>query len=105
MLCVDGEPEKNPIVDETLNPGDTDMTTQLTKVKSSDLDDLEVWVEVDETLVSDVMGDVVRSQRKVAERIHAELGLRAWVTLVEPGADERTAGTTQRVLDLRAGQS
>jgi phenylacetate-CoA ligase len=51
------------------------------------LDDLEVRVEVDEALFSDVMGDMVRFQRKVAERIQSELDLRARVTLVEPGAN------------------
>ena len=69
--------------------------------RKRNLDDLEVRVEVDEALFSDVMGDMVRFQRKVAERIQAELGLRARVTLVEPGANEKTAGATRRVLDLR----
>ena len=69
--------------------------------RKRNLDDIEVRVEVDEALFSDVMGDMVRFQRKVAERIQAELGLRARVTLVEPGANERTAGATRRVLDLR----
>jgi phenylacetate-CoA ligase len=69
--------------------------------RKKNLDDLEVRVEVDEALFSDVMGDMVRFQRKVAERMQAELGLRARVTLVEPGANERTAGATRRVLDLR----
>jgi phenylacetate-CoA ligase len=68
-----------------------------------DLDDIEVRVEVDEALFSDVMGDMVRFQRKVAERIQAELGLRARVTLVEPGANARTAGA-RRVLDLRQAE-
>ncbi len=68
--------------------------------RKKNLDDLEVRVEVDEALFSDVMGDMVRFQRKVAERMQAELGLRARVTLVEPGANEKTAGA-QRVLDLR----
>jgi phenylacetate-CoA ligase len=69
--------------------------------RKKDLDDLEVRVEVDETLFSDVMGDMVRFQREVAEHIQAELGLRARVTLVEPGANERAAGAAQHVLDLR----
>jgi phenylacetate-CoA ligase len=72
--------------------------------RKKNLDDLEVRVEVDETLFSDVMGDMVRFQRKVAERIQAELGLRARITLVEPGANERTAGE-HRVLDQRADQA
>ena len=63
--------------------------------RKKNLDDLEVRVEVDEELFSDVMGDMVRFQRKVAERMQAELGLRARVTLVEPGANEKTAGATR----------
>jgi len=69
--------------------------------RKRNLDDIEVRVEVDEALFSDVMGDMVRFQRKVAERIQAELGLRARVTLVEPGANAQTADVTRRVLDLR----
>jgi phenylacetate-CoA ligase len=72
--------------------------------RKRNLDDIEVRVEVDEALFSDVMGDMVRFQRKVAERIQAELGLRARVTLVEPGANERTAGATRRVLDMRQSE-
>jgi phenylacetate-CoA ligase len=70
--------------------------------RKKNLDDLEVRVEVDEALFSDVMGDMVRFQSTVAERMQAELGLRARVTLVEPGTNERTAGAG-RVLDLRQG--
>jgi phenylacetate-CoA ligase len=69
--------------------------------RKKNLDDLEVRVEVDEALFSDVMGDMVRFQRGVAERIESDLGLRARVTLVEPGANARAAGAAQRVLDLR----
>ena len=72
--------------------------------RKKNLDDLEVRVEVDEALFSDVMGDMVRFQRGVAERIESDLGLRARVTLVEPGANARAAGATQRVLDLRQSE-
>ena len=64
--------------------------------RKKNLDDLQVRVEVEEELFSDVMGDMVRFQRKVAERLQAELGLRARVTLVEPGANEKTAGGATR---------
>jgi phenylacetate-CoA ligase len=63
--------------------------------------DLEMQIEVDEHVFSDVMGDMVTFQRAVAERLQATLGLRAQVTLVEPGAIERTAGGSGRVLDRR----
>jgi phenylacetate-CoA ligase len=65
------------------------------------LDDLEVRLEIEESLFSDVMGDMVRLQASVADKLQSALGLRARVTLVEPGANERTAGKDKRVLDLR----
>ena len=65
------------------------------------LDELEVRLEIDESVFSDVMGDMVRLQTSVADKLQSALGLRARVTLVEPGANERTAGTGTRVLDLR----
>lgn len=65
------------------------------------LDDLEVRLEVGEDVFTDVMGDMVAFQRAVAEGLQSALGLRARVTLVEPGTIERTAGKQTRVLDLR----
>jgi phenylacetate-CoA ligase len=69
--------------------------------RKKSLDDLEIRLEVEESLFSDVMGDMVRLQASVADRLQSALGLRARVTLVEPGAIERTAGKAKRVLDLR----
>ena len=69
--------------------------------RKKSLDDLEIRLEVEERLFSDVMGDMVRLQASVADKLQSALGLRARVTLVEPGAIERTAGKAKRVLDLR----
>ena len=68
------------------------------------LDDLEVRLEVDDTVFSDLMGDMVAFQGSVAGKLQSILGLRTRVTLVEPGAIERTAGKAKRVLDLRDGE-
>jgi phenylacetate-CoA ligase len=65
------------------------------------LDDLEVRLEVAEEVFSDIMADMVAFQHNVADRLQAVLGLRAKITLVEPGSIERSAGKTKRVLDLR----
>ena len=70
--------------------------------KQKNLDDLEVRIEVEETVFSDIMADMVAFQSAVADKLQSVLGLRARVTLVEPGAIERTAGKAERVLDLRA---
>jgi phenylacetate-CoA ligase len=69
--------------------------------RKQSLDDLEIRLEVEESLFSDVMGDMVRLQASVADKLQSAVGLRARVTLVEPGAIERTAGKAKRVLDLR----
>lgn len=68
------------------------------------LDDLEVRIEVAEQVLSDIMADMVAFQQHVADRLQSVLGLRAKITLVEPGSIERTMGKSVRVLDRRAEQ-
>jgi phenylacetate-CoA ligase len=65
------------------------------------LDDLEVRLEVADEVFSDIMADMVTFQHNVADRLQTVLGLRAKITLVEPGSIERSAGKSKRVLDLR----
>ena len=65
------------------------------------LDDLEVRLEIADEVFSDIMADMVAFQRDVADRLQSVLGLRAKITLVEPGSLERTAGKSTRVLDKR----
>lgn len=70
--------------------------------RAQGLVDVELRVEVDEHVFSDVMGVMVRFQAAVADKLQAALGLQARVRLVEPGAVERTPGARGHVLDLRA---
>jgi phenylacetate-CoA ligase len=65
------------------------------------LDDLEVRLEIAEEVFSDIMADMVAFQRDVADRLQTVVGLRAKITLVEPGSIERSMGKTTHVLDLR----
>jgi phenylacetate-CoA ligase len=65
------------------------------------LDDLEVRLEIAEEVFSDIMADMVAFQKDVADRLQSVLGLRAKITLVEPGSLERTTGKSTRVLDKR----
>jgi phenylacetate-CoA ligase len=65
------------------------------------LDDLEVRLEIAEEVFSDIMADMVAFQQDVADRLQSVLGLRAKITLVEPGSLERTAGKSTRVMDKR----
>lgn len=71
--------------------------------RKKNLDDLEVRIEVEEAVFSDIMADMVAFQHAVAEKLQSVLGLRARIVLVEPGAIERTAGKAKRVLDHRDG--
>jgi phenylacetate-CoA ligase len=68
------------------------------------LDDLEVRLEIAEEVFSDIMADMVAFQKDVADRLQSVLGLRAKITLVEPGSLERTTGKSTRVLDKRNGE-
>jgi len=68
------------------------------------LDDIEVRLEVEPEVFSDIMADMVAFQKNVADRLQSVLGLRAKITLVEPGTIERTAGKSKRVLDLRVSE-
>jgi phenylacetate-CoA ligase len=70
--------------------------------RQKNLDDLEIRLEVEGNVFSDSMADMVGFQRLVADKLQSVLGLRARIMLVEPGAIERSAGKTQRVMDLRA---
>jgi len=65
------------------------------------LDDLEVRLEVASEVFSDIMADMVAFQKDVADRLLSVVGLRAKVTLVEPGSIERSMGKSVRVLDHR----
>ena len=65
------------------------------------LDDLEVRLEVATGVFSDIMADMVAFQKNVADRLQSVIGLRAKITLVEPGSIERSMGKSVRVLDLR----
>ncbi|NTW27827.1 MAG: phenylacetate--CoA ligase [Coriobacteriia bacterium] len=74
---------------------------QIVVARKKGLDDLEIRLEVDTSIFSDVVTDMVLFQRTVSDRLQSVLGLRAKVTLVEPGSIERTAGKAVRVVDLR----
>ncbi|MDZ4169436.1 MAG: phenylacetate--CoA ligase [Coriobacteriia bacterium] len=69
--------------------------------RQHNLDDLEVRIEVEEAVFSDIMAEMVGFQKAVADKLQSVLGLRAKVTLVESGAIERSAGKSKRVLDRR----
>jgi len=65
------------------------------------MDDLEIWVEISEDVLSDEMARMEALQREVQGEIETVLGIRTRVRLVEPGTIERSAGKARRVVDKR----
>ncbi len=69
--------------------------------KKGVLDKLEVWVEVDEKLLTDGVGTLEKLQRKLEEELLNHLYIRAKVKLVEPKTLERSMGKAKRIVDRR----
>ena len=65
------------------------------------LDDLEIRVEVTDTVFSDEIGRLEALTRKVRAEMESALGISALVKLVEPGSIQRSEGKAKRVVDRR----
>ncbi|MHB8990967.1 MAG: phenylacetate--CoA ligase family protein [Chloroflexota bacterium] len=65
------------------------------------LDDLEIQIEVSESVISDEVGRLESLTRKVRAELESTLGIAALVKLVEPGAIPRSEGKAKRVIDRR----
>ncbi len=69
--------------------------------KKGVLDKLEVWVEVDERMLTDGVGTLERLQKKLEEELLNHLFINAKVKLVEPKTLERSMGKAKRIIDRR----
>ena len=65
------------------------------------LDDVEIHVEVSESIFSDEVKKLEMLEKKIAEEIRGTLGLNARIKLVEPKSIERSMGKTRHVIDER----
>lgn len=65
------------------------------------LDILEVWVEMTQSLFSDEVKRVEEIEKKIRKEIESTLGINAKVRLVEPKTIERSEGKAKRVIDKR----
>ncbi|MBP9023018.1 MAG: phenylacetate--CoA ligase [Spirochaetes bacterium] len=65
------------------------------------LDDIEVKVEVNESIFSDEMKVMSELSSKIASKIKTHLNISAKITLVEPSSIERSIGKAVRVIDKR----
>jgi len=69
--------------------------------KSGGLDELEVWVEVEEKIFSDEIKKLRGLEEKIRESIESNLGVSVKVKLVEPKTIARSEGKAKRVVDKR----
>ena len=74
---------------------------QLVVTRSRGLDELEVWVEVDEKFFSDEIKKLETLKKKIQSEIENVLALRTRIKLVEPKSIERSMGKAKRVIDKR----
>ncbi len=65
------------------------------------MDELEIQVEVSETIAFDEVKKLMKIQEEIKERIFEEFGIHARVKLVEPKTFQRTGGKARRVIDRR----
>lgn len=65
------------------------------------LDTLEVWVEMSQSMFSDEVKKIENLEKKIRKQIESTLGINAKVMLVEPKVIERSEGKSKRVIDKR----
>ena len=65
------------------------------------LDTLEVWVEMTQSMFSDEVRRIEDIEKKLRKKIEGTLGVSAKVKLVEPKTIERSEGKAKRVIDKR----
>jgi phenylacetate-CoA ligase len=81
---------------------ETEPHYQIVVDRASDqLDDVEVFVEVQSAFFTDETKGLERIRGKIEAEIRSQLGIGATVRLVEPKSIERSIGKAQRVVDKR----
>lgn len=65
------------------------------------LDNLEVWVEMNQDMFSDEVKKIEEIERKIRVELDSAIGINAKVKLVEPKSIERSEGKAKRVIDKR----
>ncbi len=70
--------------------------------KTGHLDDLEIWVEVEDKIFSDEMKKLIELEKKIQREIASILSISAKVKLVEHKSLQRSEGKAKRVIDRRS---
>ena len=66
------------------------------------LDEIEVQVEVEEAIFSDLTSGMEALRRRIHDELKSELGISAHIKLVEPRSIARSEGKAQRIIDRRS---
>ena len=74
---------------------------QLVVDRVSNLDRMEVQVEMSDQMFSDTVRDLERLERKISEGLQSTLNISAKVRLLEPHSIPRSEGKAKRVIDNR----
>jgi phenylacetate-CoA ligase len=69
--------------------------------RKDNIDYLEIWVEVVDSIFFDEMKKLVELENKIVDRLYTLLGLKVKVKLVEPKTIERSQGKAKRIIDRR----
>ena len=81
--------------------GDTEPHYLLVVDRKGSLDDLEIWVELNEKFFSDKVRALEDLENKLRSRILSVLGVSARIKFVEPRTIPRSEGKAKRVVDKR----
>ena len=84
-----------------LDMGETAPHYQIIVDRVSNLDVMEVWVEMTPTMFSDEVKRIEDLEKNIRKRIEDTLGISVKVKLVEPKSIERSQGKAKRVIDKR----
>lgn len=84
-----------------LSIGDTEPHYLLVVDRKGNLDELEILVEVSESMFSDKIKRLEELERTIRKELDSLLGIAAKIRLVEPKTIERSEGKAKRILDKR----
>lgn len=84
-----------------LELGETAPHYKLIVDRVDNLDTMEIWVEMTQTMFSDEVKHIEDLEKKIKKEVENTLGLSARIKLVEPKSIERSEGKAKRVIDKR----
>ena len=74
---------------------------QIVVGRENNNDTFEIRVELTDEMFSDTISSIEMLEKKIAADMHAVLGIKAKIRLVEPNSIPRSEGKAKRVIDTR----